>query len=403
MPLKKRMFRSNMMLLFLSLAALMGIILAVLLLLEDAVEARFYQRGEELLPALLSDYGSPESALGGLEEALHILFGEILTFFLPALAVIGAGAITVILGLSSFFTRRMNRRVMEPLDELVRGAERIRDGNLREPIAYRGEAEFENVCRAFNDMQQRILENEEQRARDEKARTNMITGISHDLRTPLTSIQGYIKGVLDGVADTPPKKEAYLRTAWEAAGEMNVLLQKLFDFSRMESGQLPFHMVQADLAEFAAAYAARREASLDPGQVVLRLRREQELMPEIRMDVDQIRRVFDNLLENSLKYAGVQPVEIEIAIRAEKEPNPAKVILTWKDNGQGVPPEKLSRIFDRFYRCDESRSEKGSGVGLYVVKYIVERHGGQIEARNEGGLKLILTFPAAGSEGENDV
>ncbi len=199
MPLKKRMFRSNMMLLFLSLAALMGIILAVLLLLEDAVEARFYQRGEELLPALLSDYGSPESALGGLEEALHILFGEILTFFLPALAVIGAGAITVILGLSSFFTRRMNRRVMEPLDELVRGAERIRDGNLREPIAYRGEAEFENVCRAFNDMQQRILENEEQRARDEKARTDMITGISHDLRTPLTSIQGYIKGVLDGV------------------------------------------------------------------------------------------------------------------------------------------------------------------------------------------------------------
>ena len=403
MPLKKRMFRSNMMLLFLSLAALMGIILAVLLRMEDAVEVRFYQRGEELLPALLSDYGSPEGALGGLEEALHILFGEILTFFLPALAVIGAGAIAVILGLSSFFTRRMNRRVMEPLDELVRGAERIRDGNLREPIAYRGEAEFENVCRAFNDMQQRILENEEQRARDEKARTDMITGISHDLRTPLTSIQGYIKGVLDGVADTPPKKEAYLRTAWEAAGEMNVLLQKLFDFSRMESGQLPFHMVQADLAEFAAAYAARREASLDPGQVVFRLRREQELMPEIRMDVDQIRRVFDNLLENSLKYAGVQPVEIEIAIRAEKEPNPAKVILTWKDNGQGVPPEKLSRIFDRFYRCDESRSEKGSGVGLYVVKYIVERHGGQIEAQNEGGLKLILTFPAAGRGGENDV
>ncbi len=184
---------------------------------------------------------------------------------------------------------------------------------------------------------------------------------------------------------------------------MNVLLQKLFDFSRMESGQLPFHMVQADLAEFAAAYAARREASPDPGQVRFRLRREQELMPGIRMDVDQIRRVFDNLLENSLKYAGVQPVEIEIAIRAEKEPNAAKVILTWKDNGQGVPPEKLSRIFDRFYRCDESRSEKGSGVGLYVVKYIVERHGGQIEARNEGGLKLILTFPAAGSEGENDV
>lgn len=112
-----------------------------------------------------------------------------------------------------------------------------------------------------------------------------------------------------------------------------------------QSGQMPFHMVQADLAEFAAAYVARREALFAPERAVFRLRREQELMPEIRMDVDQIQ-----------------------------------------------------RIFDRFYRCDESRSEKGSGVGLYVVKYIAERHGGRIEAQNEGGLKLVLTFPAAGSE-----
>src|SRR5699024_2247341 len=105
-----------------------------------------------------------------------------------------------------------------------------------EKIDYHGETEFEHVCQTFNDMQQTILDDQEQKAKTEQARTDMVTGISHDLRTPLTSIQGYIKGVLDGVADTYEKKRMYLQTAYESTKEMNVLLTKLFDFSRMESG-----------------------------------------------------------------------------------------------------------------------------------------------------------------------
>ena len=207
----------------------------------------------------------------------------------------------------------------------------------------------------------------------------MVGGISHDLRTPLTSIRGYIKGVLDGVADTPEKKEMYLRTAYESTGEMNSLLQKLFDFSRMESGQ----------------------------------------MPDVLLDVDQVPRIFDNLLENSIKYAKVCPVKIDIRIYEKREktdmPGGQKecvtgeednvaerkgVILEWKDNGQGVPEEKLPHIFERFYRCDESRNEKGSGVGLYVVQYIMERHHGTVKAENDNGLKIQLFFPLADIIGE---
>src|SRR5699024_12183977 len=103
--------------------------------------------------------------------------------------------------------------------------------------------EFENVCNTFNAMQRTMLEDGKRRRKDEKARTDMVTGISHDLRTPLTSIQGYIKGILDGVADTEEKKQIYLQTAYEATKEMNILLQKLFDFSRLESGQMPFHKI----------------------------------------------------------------------------------------------------------------------------------------------------------------
>ncbi len=107
------------------------------------------------------------------------------------------------------------------------------------------------------------------------------------------------------------------------------------------------------------------------------------------MDVEQIPRIFDNLLENSMKYAGTCPVEIEIHVFESED----SVVLEWKDNGSGVPEEKLPRIFERFYRCDESRSEQGSGVGLYVASYIMERHQGRIEAENDQGLKIRLIFP----------
>lgn len=309
--------------------------------------------------------------------------------FLLTAFLAGIGAIIILMFLASFVTRRMNRIVMEPVELLVAGAERIKNRNLNEKIIYHGETEFEHVCETFNDMQQTILDDQEQRAKTERARTDMVTGISHDLRTPLTSIQGYIKGVLDGVADTDEKKRMYLKTAYESTEEMNVLLTKLFEFSRIESGQMPFRMVNVDLGEYTAAYTAQKETAADPEALKIRLHMEKPYFTEISLDVEQMRRVFDNLLENSMKYAGVTPVQIDVSI-AETED---EVILTWKDNGKGVPQEKLGRIFERFYRCDEARQEKGSGVGLYVVKHIMERHRGSVQAENENGLKLSLHFP----------
>ena len=309
--------------------------------------------------------------------------------FLITALLAGIGAIVILMTLASFFTRRMNRVVMEPVELLVAGAERIKSGNLLEKIEYHGETEFEHVCQTFNDMQQTILDDREQRARTERARTDMVTGISHDLRTPLTSIQGYIKGILDGVADSDEKKRLYLKTAYESTEEMNVLLTKLFDFSRMESGQMPFHMVRVDLGEYTAAYVGQKDLVLDPAGLQLSLHTEQPYFSELSLDVEQVRRIFENLLENSMKYAGVTPVKIDVSVKETED----EVLLVWRDNGNGVAQEKLGRIFERFYRCDEARQEKGSGVGLYVVKYIMEQHGGSAQAENEGGLKITLHFP----------
>ena len=107
------------------------------------------------------------------------------------------------------------------------------------------------------------------------------------------------------------------------------------------------------------------------------------------IDVDQIRRVFDNLLENSIKYNNKDHVKISVTAGVDKD----GVYISWKDNGAGVDEDKLTKIFDRFYRCDEARNKKGSGVGLYVVKYIIEQQMGHIEAANDHGLKMIMHFP----------
>ena len=476
MSLKKRMFRSNMMILFTALVALMLILVGVLVIFEDSFENQFHsltqtrldshieeavrlvreaQPGEEeqlrqelagwdYQTALIADgsvlsgdrsenmkdlaehfimednssgetgiYLCQNASVAGkyIEEENAVLVAvhfpresrlpdsvrPLFFTFLIVLVLTGIGAIAVLLLLAAFFTRRMNRVVMEPVGELVAAAERVQQGNLEEKISYQGEAEFEDVCQAFNAMQDTILEDQKQREKNERARTDMITGISHDLRTPLTSIQGYIKGVLDNIADTDQKRELYLRTAYESTEEMNVLLKKLFDFSRVESGQLPFYLVKVDLAEFTSAYIAQKEAVMDPERVQMVFEKAEGEIPEVAIDIEQVPRIFDNLLENSIKYADRLPARIQVRIFIEE----ARVVLEWKDKGPGVPEEKLPRIFDRFYRCDEARTIKGSGVGLYIVKYIMERHGGTVKAENEEGLKIRLYFPERSKDGEN--
>ena len=281
------------------------------------------------------------------------------------------------------------------MEALEKGAKRIREGELEVPVEYKGDEEFEQLCDTFNEMQRSILDNQKQQIKNEQARTDMVTGISHDLRTPLTSIQGYIKGILDGVADTKEKQDRYLRTAYEATKEMNILLQKLFDFSRIESGQLPFHEVKGDIGEFTAGYIAGKEKALQGDGVIFTFYPGAEVLPDVRMDIDQIRRILDNLLENSMKYAASHPLIIEVSVYEKVYEKGKEILVDWKDNGNGVPEEKIGHIFERFYRCDESRSKKGSGVGLYVVQWIMRQHGGYAEAINGKGLTIRLHFPLA--------
>lgn len=311
--------------------------------------------------------------------------------FLLSFLLFGTLIASVILLISQLFTRRLVQRIMVPIEALTESARRIEEGDLSLPIDYRGEEEFVTVCTAFNGMQAHLLEEQEKNARYEKARTDMISGISHDLRTPLTSVKGYIKGIQDGVASTPEKVEHYLATAYRKACDMDTLLEQLFYFSKLETGNLPFFPTRCDLGAFVEGYVAEVAGELRERGVDIHYERPTGPHP-VEMDPQQMERVLRNLTENALKYAGVPALSLTLSVYRKE----GREELRFADNGVGISPEKLPHIFQQFYRGDEARSggeSASNGLGLYIVQYIAGAHGGTATAENAGGLAITLSLP----------
>jgi signal transduction histidine kinase len=312
---------------------------------------------------------------------------------LNAFLIIGSSTIIVILLIGQIFSSWMVKWSLRPIRALTEGAQRIMDGNLSEPVIYDGRDELSHVCAVFNQMQSHLKDEKDRDAAYEKSRTDMIAGISHDLRTPLTSVKGYIKGLRDGIVTTPEKREQYLTIAYNKATEMEVLLQNLFYFSKLETGNLPLSLTEEDMGVLVKIFARQSRVELLQNNVNIRLDIRTGENP-VKVDTEQIHRLLMNLTNNSLKYAGTEDLTLTISVWNEGD----RVHLVFADNGKGVPEDKLSSLFIQFWRGDESRSSKsgggGSGLGLNIVKHIVEMHGGTVRARNENGLVIDILLPA---------
>ena len=170
---------------------------------------------------------------------------------------------------------------------------------------------------------------------------------------------------------------------------MDTLLERLFYFSKLETGKLPMHMEFLPLGDFLEEYVDLAKGSAREKAVHIALEREGE-SAWILADPDQLKRILDNLVENSIKYGDSEFVEINIRLTGSAD----LVVLQYTDNGPGVPEDKMPHIFEEFYRCDDSRNQKeGSGLGLYIVKYLVEKMNGTVSARNTPGLSISMEFP----------
>jgi signal transduction histidine kinase len=312
-----------------------------------------------------------------------------LSALLILLLIDGIFCIGALLIISQIFTRRLIEHITNPLDALSEGAKRMKEGNFSEPVKYKGDIEFEYVCDAFNEMQEHITEANAEKESYEKARVEMVAGISHDLRTPLTAIRGTIKGLKDGVATTPELREKFLDTAYRRTIEMDRLLERLFYFSKLETGNMPLLFEKTEWSEYLEAYVKRYELLIENESIKIKIKDVKKGLFS-NFDREQMKRILDNILENSKKYAVTDKLEITINIYEEH----AYVVLEISDNGCGVSEDKLPHIFEQFFRGDESRNIKeGNGLGLYIVKYLVDAMGGSVDAENSNGLTIRIRLP----------
>lgn len=392
---KNRIFYSNVLMILVTivLCAVIGIICAEI----------YWHREEALLEGLL---GNP-SAGSDAEELIKGLTVRN-SLFIQMAVIFALLSVTVLVLVNRIYTSLLTKRILQPLELLEQGSERIRVNDYSTPVVYHGDREFEQVCEAFNDMQQHLKEEKEKNTRYEKARQEMIVGISHDLRSPLTAIRGSVKGVLDGVVSEPEQQRKFLQAAYRRSGEMDMLLNELFYFSKLETGGIPVQMQEINLSEYLQNYFDAKKDLPDYADVEFVCDIPTKELKSVQADPEALQRILDNILSNSRKYAGVSPLRFFVSLHQEKDAQ--QIIL--QDNGVGVPKDRLNRIFDEFFRVDDSRGRKeGSGLGLYIVKFLCEAMGGHVHAdmasHHEGftGLAVSLTLKEGeirdGGEGQD--
>ena len=373
---KKRIFLSN---------ALMVIVTLVIFLIINLFVVKFYAESIEEEFRTSVEGVTDGDGLDDLLEDWTVHRNEFILFF----GADGILCIIVLVLISQLFTKNLTDHIMEPLNALAEGAKRIKENDLTQDIAYTGELEFENICAVFNDMQESILAEQEKNRKYEKARTDMIAGISHDLRTPLTAMRGTVKGLMDGVASTPEQQKKFLQAAYRRTGDMDMLLNQLLYLSRMETGNMPISMQTIEIGAFLKSYVRGKQEVIETGKEEITADTK-EITAGVLIDPEQFQRVLDNLVENSRKYSETIPLRMKIKL----EKTPKGVSICFQDNGVGVPEEKLPYIFEEFYRGDDSRNKKeGNGLGLYIVKYLMEAMGGSVRAENADGLAVYLELP----------
>ncbi|MEE8885821.1 MAG: HAMP domain-containing sensor histidine kinase [Eubacteriales bacterium] len=390
---RSRIFRCNA-LMILVMIAVCGIIGTVCVKL-------YWEKEEQTLQESIGGFVAQKET----EEFIEGLTVHNENFILMAV-LFALLSIVAMIVVSSVFMRILSKKIMKPLDILENGARRIREDDYSTPVEYHGDLEFEQVCEAFNEMQYHLKDEKEKNARYEKARQEMIAGISHDLRSPLTAVRGSVKGILDGVVKEPEQQRKFLEAAYRRSGDMDVLLNELFYFSKLETGGIPVNNRELDLVNYLQSYVDAKRNSPDFSGVEFAFAVPEEIKAPALADPEALQRILDNIVGNSKKYASASPLRIFVTVQ---EKDGCQTIIV-QDNGVGVPEDRLGRIFEEFYRVDESRGRKeGSGLGLYIVKYLCEAMGGHVKADQEshcegfGGLAVSVELKEAadGREGQD--
>jgi len=284
--------------------------------------------------------------------------------------------------------------IVKPINKLKLATKNIKDGNFDFKMPKTGNDEVGQLCRDFEEMRLILKENSEAKLKSDLEEKDLIRNISHDLKTPLTAIKGYVEGLQDGIANTEEKREKYIRTIANKVNDMDRLIDELSIYSRLDTNRVPYVFTKISAGDYFNDCVEELSVELDASQIDLDYRSHLKDPVYICVDPEQLKRVVNNIISNSEKYM-VEGRQGKIGIDIYDEGEYLHV--QFRDNGKGIAAANLERIFERFYRTDDARNSKqgGSGIGLAIVKKIVEDHKGKIWAESvEGeGTTMHLKLP----------
>lgn len=312
-----------------------------------------------------------------------------------AIIIIGFIVILLIMFLGIRLTKRLARYILQPLAQLQTATTAIKNGDFSSAIRAQTHDEFGILCDNFEAMRQQLMASTIRQQQYEEQRKELLAGISHDLSTPLTSIQGYVDGLVDGVANTPEKQKHYIDIIQKKTKLMNDLVDSLFLLSKLSMGEEPITLQRINITTWLQSWYAQASQSED--ELTLSLQCQGEDM-FVQVDTTMFTRVLTNLCDNSRKYKKSDKVHITIRLKKEQQ----HCLLMFQDDGKGVKQSELVHLFERFYRGDPARSSKvkGNGLGLAITKHIITQLHGEIWASSapNQGLCIMIRLPLAKEE-----
>ena len=298
--------------------------------------------------------------------------------------------ILILIFTSLLLTQWLKKGIFTPINQLNKAMQNIAEGNLEYHLASDEKGEIGELYRNYEDMRLRLKESTDEKFEHEKQNRELISNISHDLKTPITAIKGYVEGIMDGVADTPEKMDKYIKTIYNKAMDMDRLINELTIYSGIDNNRIPYNFHRINVADYFGDCV--EEVGLDLESKNIELNYDNLVSPDtlIIADPEQLKRVINNIIGNSVKYLDKSHGVIDIRILDEVD----SIRVEIEDNGKGIAAKDLPNIFERFYRTDASRNfaQGGSGIGLSIVKKIIEDHGGYIWATSKEAEGTCLHF-----------
>ena len=282
------------------------------------------------------------------------------------------------------------RSIAVPLVKLKKATKNIKEGNLDFVLEVEGNDEFSQLCQDFEEMRKRLKESTEEKILMDKENKELISNISHDLKTPITAVKGYVEGIMDGVADTPEKMDRYVRTIYNKTNEMDHLINELTFYSKIDTNRIPYTFSKLNVEDYFSDCAEELGLEMETRGIELVYANYVEKGVQVIADGEQIRRVIHNIVSNAIKYMEKPRGIIQLRVKDVGD----FIQVEIEDNGKGIAAKDLPYIFDRFYSTDVSRnsSKGGSGIGLSIVKKIIEDHGGKIWATSKEGDGTTMFF-----------